>query len=477
MWELNTILILFFGSLAMAAMGTYLILHFQSKLVIGMDAPDTFRKQHERPISRLGGLPIFVTLSVGFVALALRTPEFTENWTPVIITNAIVFSVGFLDDLKPLGARVKLIGQVGAALILYSLGVSIDMLSNPFGEGSLHLGWWGLPITLLWLIAIPNIVNLIDGMDGLAAGFGMFLCGTLAFVGHFSLRPDVVLVATVMAGALAGFLIFNFPPAKIFLGDGGAYLIGFFVASVSLNSSNKGSIIAALLVIIIALGVPILDTAFAIIRRAIRGVPIFRADAEHVHHKLIVLGYSKGQALVALYVVSLILSIAGISVLITKGLALPVAGAVCFLVTVGAARYLGYIRSWGNLRTQFNEALRQRRIRQYVTHHGELLEMEVDLCDSADAFVKLLLHTTQRLGLSLDAKPGWVVAQILLLDGAKCRIYRKGGIDDHGEWQLRVESLTNALDAARTKWQDIPGLEIVPISPSTSQPLPLDGKS
>ncbi|MCB1209036.1 MAG: undecaprenyl/decaprenyl-phosphate alpha-N-acetylglucosaminyl 1-phosphate transferase [Verrucomicrobiales bacterium] len=472
MWELNTILILFFGALTMAAAGTYLILRFQDRLTFGMDSPDTFRKQHDRPVCRLGGLPIFVTLCVGFLALAIRSPEFTQSWMPIIVTNAIVFSVGFLDDLHPLGARVKLIGQIGAALILYSMGVSIDMLSNPFGEGAIHLGWWGLPITLLWLIAIPNIVNLIDGMDGLATGFGMFLCGTLAFVGHFSLRPDVVLVATVMAGALGGFLIFNFPPAKIFLGDGGAYLIGFFVASVSVNSSNKGSIIAALLVIIIALGVPILDTAFAIIRRAVRGVPIFRADAEHVHHKLIVLGYSKGQALIALYLVSLVLCVAGISVLITKGLALPVAGAVCFLIAVGAARYLGYIRSWSTLRAQWNEALQRRKNRQYVTHHGELLELEVDRCDSVDEFATLLLHTIKRLGLSITPKPGWVEADITLLDQGRCRLYRQGGHDDRGEWQWRVESLANAINAARLRWDDIPGLEIVATRPDTTEAIP-----
>jgi len=471
MWELNTILILFFGALTMAATGTYLILRFQDRLTFGLDAPDTFRKQHERPTSRLGGLPIFLTLCVGFIALAIRSPEFTASWMPIIVTNAIVFSVGFLDDLHPLGARVKLIGQIGAALILYSMGVSIDMLSNPFGEGSISLGWWGLPVTLLWLIAIPNIVNLIDGMDGLAAGFGMFLCGTLAFIGHFSMRPDVVLVATVMAGALAGFLVFNFPPAKIFLGDGGAYLIGFFVASVSVNSSNKGSIIAALLVIVIALGVPILDTAFAIIRRAVRGVPIFRADAEHVHHKLIVLGYTKGQALIALYVVSLALSVVGISVLITKGLALPVAGAVCFLVAVGAARYLGYIRSWTSLRKQWAEALQRRKNRQYVTHHGELLEMEVDRCGSAEEFSELLQHTIRRLGLSLTPKPGWVEAEVPLLNQSRCRLYRQGGHDDRGEWQWRIESVANAIDAARLRWNTIPGLEIVsmaPLHPTTS---------
>ena len=275
----------------MSAVVTLFILKTQQD--VGMDKPDARRKLHEKPVSRLGGVAIFSALLTGML-LALQTEGITwERWWPIMLCNTLIFGVGFLDDLKALGAKTKLVGQVGTAVILYSLGVSIDFLSNPFGDGSINLGWLSLPLTLLWLVAIPNIVNLIDGMDGLATGFGLFISLTLAFVGYISSQPDVVYASIVMAGALGGFLIFNFPPAKIFLGDGGAYLIGFFVASVSLLSSNKGSIIAGLLVMLVALGVPILDTLFAIIRRAVRGVPIFKADAEHIHHRLILLGDRK----------------------------------------------------------------------------------------------------------------------------------------------------------------------------------------
>lgn len=456
MWENSTLFLLFLCSLLLCAGMTYLLISHRSS--VGRDKPDDHRKHHGAPVSRLGGLAVFVALCSGFILLAVRLPDFLKAWLPIILSNAIMFSIGFLDDLRPLGAKVKFVGQIGAALVLYSFGVSIDLLSNPFGDGQWVLGWWSLPITLLWLIAIPNIINLIDGMDGLASGFGMFLCLTLAFVGHFALKPDVVLVCLVMGGALAGFLVFNFPPARIFLGDGGAYLIGFFVASVSLMSSNKGSIIASLLVILVALGIPILDTAFAIARRAIRGMPIFRADAEHIHHRLITLGYSKGQALAALYAACLALSIAGLSIMMNRGLTLPVVGAAVFLLAVGAARYLGYVRSWTQLRRQLRESLDRRRQREYVRAHGTLLEMEVERCADDAEFVELFMAAVQRLGLSKC--PGAGLTELILEVPPHGQIILYRPINDtlREEWRFRAEILEPAVQRAVERWQKLPGI-------------------
>lgn len=461
MWQIQTIFFFFLGACALSAVSTWWLVRHQGR--IGLDAPDSHRKKHEYPISRLGGAAIFLTLSVGFVALAIRLPEFLDDWAAVIAANAIIFSIGFLDDLNPLGAKIKLLGQVGAALLLYSFGVSIEILSNPLGEGSIVLGWWSLPVTVLWLIAIPNIINLIDGMDGLATGFGLFLCLTLAFVGHFALRPDVVLVSMVMVGALAGFLIFNFPPAKIFLGDGGAYLIGFFVASASLMSSNKGSIIASLLVILVALGIPILDTTFAILRRAIRGMPIFRADAEHIHHRLITLGYSKAQALVALYSVCMVLSLAGISILINRGLTLPVIGTLAFLLAIGTARYLGYIHSWKGLRKQFADTIEQRKQREYIIAHGILLEMEVERCETAGEFAQILLAALERLDLTTKKSPDRSPLEIHCLDGSCIVLHRVQNTALGEEWRFRSEILEPAISRALERWKLIPGLEIRPL--------------
>jgi len=425
MWRIENIIFFLIGSLVLSTLGTWWVLRWRWR--VGLDKPDSHRKSHEIPISRLGGLPIFVTLALGFAALIIRRPDFLGAWLPIILGNCVIFAVGFIDDIKPLGAKVKLVGQIGAALLVYAMGVSIDMVSNPLGEGSLSLGWWSLPVTVFWLIAIPNIINLIDGMDGLATGFGLFLCLTLAVIGFHSGRPDVVLVAVMMTGALAGFLPFNLPPARIFLGDGGAYLIGFFVASVSLMSSNKGSIIASLLVVIVALGVPILDTVFAILRRAFRGMPLFRADAEHIHHRLITLGFTKAQALAVLYTVAVVLSLAGLTLLIEEGQGLPVIGTLAVLLALLAARWLGYIRSWTAIREQFRETLDRRREREYLRAHGRLLEMEVERCGSAGEFAKILIPALGRLDLIAGGSATLKRLEIRCLDGARCILHRPSG--------------------------------------------------
>lgn len=448
----------FGGALMVAAVGTWLILKLGSKA--GMDEPDTRRKLHEKAIPRIGGAPIFLAVGLASLVAGYIGGLGWSRWLPLAVCNALIFSVGFVDDFKPLGAKVKLIGQIGTALILYAFGVSIDTLSNPFGAGALTLGWWSLPLTLLWLVSIPNIVNLIDGMDGLAGGFGLFLCLTLAFIGYYGFQPDVVVVSLAMAGALAGFLIFNLPPAKIFLGDGGAYLIGFFVASVSLFTSNKGSVIGALLVIIIALGVPILDTLFAIIRRGIRGVPIFNADAEHIHHRLILLGYSKGRALVAMYSVCLVLSLVGLSILMTKGSALPVVGALLFLLALGAARYLGYVRSWSSFRQQIHAVMERRRQREFFRAHGCVLDFEVESCPDLDAFSKQFAHALERMGLSMQPKAGMLAAVLPLETSRNFIIHRPADALDSHEWNLRLDVLIPALLRCSERWGALPqGLE------------------
>lgn len=452
--------VFFAGSFSIATGVTWLLVRSRQK--IGMDIPDARRKTHERPVSRLGGAAIFAALIAGLSLMMQRYELDWSRWWPLILCNTLIFGVGIADDLRPLGAKTKLAGQVGAALILFALGVSVDMLSNPFGEGAISLGWFSLPLTVLWLVAIPNIVNLIDGMDGLATGFGLFLSLTLAFVGYLSKQIDVFYVSLVMAGALAGFLIFNFPPAKIFLGDGGAYLVGFFVASVSLLTANKGSIIAALLVVMVALGVPILDTLFAILRRAIRGVPIFRADAEHIHHRLILLGYSKGQALVALYAVCLALSLVGISILLTKGLALPVAGAVLFVLAMGAARYLGYVRTWKGIRKQMQVAFLRRREIEYVNAHTRLLELEVEKCQTPEEFQPLLLNSLKRIDLHPEAGQNRRVLDIQLNGGQIARTYSSRGERHHIEDTARTDAIITCLEAAWEKWNLIPGVTVLP---------------
>jgi len=445
------LLILFVASCAISASLTWFLV--RRKLGFGQDAPD-HRKSHTVEVSRLGGLPIFVAIVAGVVALTVRGNLEFAKWWPVYLCNLLIFGLGFIDDIRPLGAKLKLFGQLGAALIAYGLNLSIDIVSIPFGDGSLQLGSLSLPITLIWCVAITNIINLIDGMDGLASGIGMFLCICLGVVGFVAGQHGVALMAILMAGALLGFLFFNFPPAKIYLGDGGAYFLGFFIASVSMTSSNKGTVAAVLLVVMIALGLPILDTAFAIARRGIRGLPLFRADAEHIHHRLIVMGYSKNAALVAMYTICGIFSVIGLSVFLSKGMTLPIAGAAVFLVALFAARYLGYIGDWKNLQKQFKNAMRRRKEVQYAMIHGQLLEVELDRCPDEAKFWEFFKVSMERIGMSTVEKPDYVPLHLRSSSGVRWDFYvpEKYHARTASDWRTLAECLLPVYVMARMKW-------------------------
>ena len=425
------------------------------RVAVGLDQPDGWRKQHEGGVSRLGGVPIFVVLAMGWLGASLWDWKSWAELMPLLVGNALVFSVGLLDDFQPMGAKVKLMGQVGAALLLYSMGVSIDVLSNPLGSGTLDLGWWSLLVTVLWLVAIPNVINLVDGMDGLAAGVGLFLSLTLAAVAHHNGHPEALWLALLMAGALCGFLFFNLPPARIFLGDGGAYLIGFFIASLSLKISQKGSVMAALLVVVIALGLPILDTAFVILRRAIRGVSIFSADADHIHHRLILLGYSKGRALLVMYGACLMLSLVGLSIMLSKGVLLPVVLASLILLALATARHLGYIRQWGALRVQFRQALGRRRRLAQLRAHALALELDLEQCESLEQFNELVAQRLGWLGLLASPPKPWTCVQ--LSGGRRAYFARQLPGAEGGRMELPGgEPFAEVLERALDRWGRLP---------------------
>ncbi|HEX8702861.1 MAG TPA: MraY family glycosyltransferase [Myxococcaceae bacterium] len=257
-----------------------------------VDQANSSRKVHVRPIPRLGGVAIvagfFAPLCALFlvdsgVGMLFRSHE--ELVWGLFCGGAAVAMLGLYDDLQGAGARLKFGIQFGVALALYGLGFRVEMIANPFGA-EISLGVLSLPFTLLWIVGVVNALNLIDGLDGLAGGVAFFGVGTNFILSL--VRGDVVmcLLMAALAGAILGFLVFNFNPASIFMGDTGSMFLGFVLAAVSLKTSTKSGTAVAMLVPIMALGLPIMDTLLAMIRRSMLGRPMFSADKEHIHHRL-----------------------------------------------------------------------------------------------------------------------------------------------------------------------------------------------
>lgn len=421
---------------------------------VGMDAPDDGRKKQAAPVPRIGGVPLMFSLVLGVMVILWLQPARSFEWFPILIGLSMMFALGLWDDIKPLGAKKKLLGQIVIASIVASLGLEIQRFSLP-SYGTIDLGGWSAPVTVLWLIAIPNIVNLIDGFDGLAGGLGLFMSVTLGMVGYVSDHLGLAWFAFTLAGALMGFLIFNFPPARIYLGDGGAYLIGFTIAVLSVSSSHKGSVAAALLVTLVGLGLPILDTSFALARRALRGFPLFHADDEHVHHRLEKMGISKRRILFGLYGICVILSLIGLTIFWNKGGTLPIAIGLgmFFLMVLGVVRHFLRVRSWKDAHQQIKRVLSRRQAVQYTVLQAKLLVLEVERCETAQQFWNILDQTMRRVGFVEENETENQVPIQLRQNGSK-PLALHASLDEGTipEWQRIAECFRPAYSKALAKW-------------------------
>ena len=280
-----------------------------------MDAPDA-RKVHKKPIPRIGGIGIYFAfmVAVGAVlAFADLTDEVRTELLGLVVSGSLIVLIGLIDDYKNLPAKVKLLGQIAAACVLvFAFDVRIDFITDPFGD-YIFLEALAIPATIFWMVGLTNTVNLIDGLDGLAAGVSMIASVTICLV---ALQQDIALVAVLtaaLAGAAIGFLYYNFNPARIFMGDSGSMFLGFMLAGISVIGAVKSAATIALIVPILALGLPILDTAFAIVRRYRGGVPIFKPDKGHLHHRLLDLGFTQRQAVLLMYVISALLGLSAVA--------------------------------------------------------------------------------------------------------------------------------------------------------------------
>ncbi|MFI5295173.1 MAG: glycosyltransferase family 4 protein [Thermodesulfovibrionales bacterium] len=300
------------------------------------------RRVHSGKIPRLGGAGIFVAFMMPAVFSLTRGEwdSFHNRLTGILVASAMVFCMGLYDDLKGATIRNKLFAEVLAASVIFFWGVRITVISNPFGA-PIALGWMSFPVTVLWVVVVTNAINLIDGMDGLAAGTGILISLTLFSLGASDTHMQLAFI--IMAGSLAGFLVYNFPPASIFMGDSGSLFLGFFLGALSILSSRKATAIATIMIPIVAFSLPLMDMLYAVIRRYYRGIPLGNADKEHIHHKLLEKGLSKRKVLFLLYFFNISVMMA-VLLLIRRQLNIDFLGLILLAVLgVIGLRALGYI--------------------------------------------------------------------------------------------------------------------------------------
>ncbi|ADL52750.1 MraY family glycosyltransferase [Clostridium cellulovorans] len=280
--------------------------------VIGaVDIASGGRRIHSKDTPLLGGLSIYIAFAV--VSLFF-TGEFDKLKFIIVISALPIVVGGILDDIYEIRPLYKIMFQLAGAVMLIVMGVKIQLLTNPFGTGDqfFSLQYLSIPITILWIIGVTNAFNLIDGLDGLCGGVAFISSLSIFFMSILNGRPMVAALTIILCGSILGFLMFNFHPATIFLGDTGSQLLGFLLAAISMVGTVKSATAFAVAVPILALGIPIYDTLFAMIRRKVNGKPILQADKGHFHHRLLDLGLSQVQAVVIIYIISGILGIVSI---------------------------------------------------------------------------------------------------------------------------------------------------------------------
>ena len=300
------------------------------------------RMVHARSLPYLGGLAIYLAFVVAVLVLFYANQQFRVDFSQrlqgLLIGGTLIVLLGLWDDIKKIRPITKLIGQIAVALLLFAYGFRIEVITNPFFNGEIHIPLFlSILITIAWVVGLINAMNLIDGLDGLAAGITVIVSGSLILIALFLHNYITMFLLAILAGSALGFLRFNFYPAQIFMGDAGSMFIGLILASVALiESQYKSATAAVLLVPITVLTIPIYDTFMAVIRRIFKKGSIFRADKKHLHHRLLSTGLQQRQIVSFLYLVTVYLGIfAFLFVLI------PEKYALILLILLGLGLFLG----------------------------------------------------------------------------------------------------------------------------------------
>ena len=333
--QLLTVLIAVLAAGVIAFVLTPLVRHFALRFGF-VDVPKDARRMHHKPIPTIGGLAIYT----GFLLVILVLGSMTRELGGILAGGTIIVLLGIVDDKYDLNAKLKLVVQLLAAGIPVSQGCMIDYISNPLPVGGpyLSLGMLAIPVTIVWIVAITNAVNFIDGLDGLSVGVCSISCLTMAVIALSLGQGQEALLLGALLGACLGFMPYNLNPAKIFMGDTGATFLGFILACMSVSDLFKLYTVISFAVPILVLGVPLFDISFACVRRLWHHVSPMHPDRSHIHHRLIDVGFNQRQSVAILYVAASLLGVCAVMV--------STSGPRKALMVLTAAVFIGIIALW-----------------------------------------------------------------------------------------------------------------------------------
>ena len=378
---MRTVAVAFLCS-ALAALVLTPLVRALARHIGAIDHALTSRKIHGRPVPRLGGVAIVAAFYAPILGLLVADSALgrifyaDEARAMGLIAGGLVIALlGLYDDVYGSGAGIKFTVQFAVAGLMYWLGFRVDQIATPLG--SIALGWLGIPFTLFWIVGVMNAMNLIDGLDGLAGGVALIAVITTFVIAMQGGQVLTMLYMAALAGALAGFLRYNFNPASIFMGDTGSKFLGFVLATSSIQTNQKSSTAVAMLIPIVALGLPIGDTLLSITRRAVRGVPLFHSDRGHIHHRLLALGLSHRMAVLLLYALCAVLG--ATAVLMTRASALQTVAFLAGILVLALLllTWVGYIKL-GSTERLLKERKRNLEMRTGIRSIGERLRTAGD---------------------------------------------------------------------------------------------------
>jgi UDP-GlcNAc:undecaprenyl-phosphate/decaprenyl-phosphate GlcNAc-1-phosphate transferase len=380
---MNTYLCVYLGSALLALALTPRVI-WLARRIGAMDHPGV-RSIHRRSVPRIGGAAIFVSSMCLILSVLYLRNDIGEAFrdthrqlATLLGSAAFVFLVGLVDDLRGVPARFKFLAELMAAGTLCLAGVRIDAIGIT-DHLSVSLHWLGCPLTLLWIVGITNAINLSDGLDGLAAGISAIASVVIAALAMYSGVTIMAVVALALAGSLSGFLVFNFHPAKIFMGDCGSLFLGFIIAAASVMCMTKSSAIVGLTLPALAMGIPIFDTLFSMLRRYLERRSLFAPDRRHFHHRLLDMGLHQRHAVMIIYVLTLLFSGLGVLMIVLRDTgALVIFGGILLLVLL-TFRVVGAVRLRETL-TRLQERSRisrQERVQRAVFEHVQLQFQQV----------------------------------------------------------------------------------------------------